>query len=91
MVPVVAEFAVTATTEAPVKIPVLVTLKAVAEVDEDVISPKATTAEPPIVVAAGKVTVAPVPKVISLLVLIPANLTTGIKSSIKFPFNIFLI
>src|SRR6185369_6175498 len=59
IVPVVAESAVIPTTLEPVKMPVFVTVKAEAVVEEDVISPKATTAEPPIVVVEGSVTVAP--------------------------------
>jgi hypothetical protein len=56
--PVVALFATKLTTAAPVNTPVLVTVKAAAEVEEDVMSPRATTAEPPIVVAAGNAAVA---------------------------------
>lgn len=75
--PVVAEFATKATTSVPVNIPEFVTVKAVAVVDDEVISPSATTAEPPIVVVAGRVTTALVPNSMFLLVLIPEYLTTG--------------
>lgn len=84
-VPIVALLAVNFTTPVPVKTPVLVTVKAVAEVELEVMSPRATTAEPPIVVLAGSVTVALSPKVMSLLVRKPLYFVTGIKSSCNPP------
>ena len=78
IVPVVRLLAVKPITAAPVNTPVLVTVKAVAVVEEDVMSPKATTDEPPIVVVDGSVTVAPSPTDTSRLVRIPAPyFTTG--------------
>lgn len=78
IVPVVAELATTVTTEAPVNTPEFVTEKALAEVEEEVISPKATTADPPIVVVDGRVTVAPLTTVTSSAVYNPSlYFTTG--------------
>lgn len=69
--PVVAELATNATTSVPVKTPELVTVKAVAEVELDVMSPRATTAEPPMVVVDGRTTFAPSPIDTSRLERIP--------------------
>jgi hypothetical protein len=54
-----------------VKIPVFVTENAVAVVELEVMLPRATTEEPPIVVVDGRVTVAPSPTETSRLVRIP--------------------